>query len=117
MLCGCEKKPFDCRNKYIGKWKFHVVIDEFNITPGTTFHDEVDYNGKISYGDVDDEILIRYTENHSVTLKVNEDEELTGFPTHYCSGEMTGKKDIRIYLRYGGLGGGISHNIRGVKTK
>lgn len=115
MLCGCEKKPFDHRNKYIGKWDFDVVIDEFNMSSGTTFHDEVSYSGRIKYGDADDEIIIQYTENHSVILKVNEDEELTGFPTQYCSGEMSGKKDIHIYLRYGGLGGGSSYDIDGRK--
>ena len=60
--------------------------------------------------------MIQYTENLSVTLKVKEDEELTGFPTNYCSGEMAGKKDIHIYLRYGGLGGASSFDIVGKKS-
>lgn len=113
---ACCKKDRDFRDKYIGEWKFNVEITEFNTDNiGYYYHDSLTYTSTITYGDSDNDIKIKYTNDNSITLSLNEDCELSNFPTHYCSGNFKGDNKIHLYLRWGGLGGGITHKIDGVK--
>jgi hypothetical protein len=112
----CEKEDKDFRDKYIGEWKFNVEITEFNTDSiGYYYHDSLTYAGTITYGDSDNDIEIKYTNDNSITLSLNENGELSNFPTQYCNGNFEGDNKIYLYLRWGGLGGGITHEIDGVK--
>jgi len=116
IINGCKKKPFNYRNKYVGDWEFTVEITEVNTDSlGYYYHDTISYVGEIYYGNEDDELLITYTDKNSITLKIDREEILSGFPTKYSSGAFDGNEKIKLYLRWGGLGGGITHSISGVK--
>jgi hypothetical protein len=117
VAIGCKKKPFDYRNKFIGRWSFRVERTEFNTdSVGYYYHDTINYTGEINYGENDDEIRINYSSSKEISLKMSKENVLTNFPTHYCSGEFDGKDKIHLYLRWGGLGGGVSHIINGEKN-
>lgn len=116
-IVSCTKHPFDHRNKYLGKWGFEVEYVEINTdSVGYYYYDKWTYIGEIKYGKKDDEILIKYSDNNSVTLLVDKNGILSGFPNHYSSGKFESKNKIEINLKIsGGLGGGISHRIKGEK--
>ncbi|MDT8413405.1 MAG: hypothetical protein RQ875_13145, partial [Vicingaceae bacterium] len=60
--------------------------------------------------------LIKYSDNNSVTLLVDKNGNLSGFPNHYSSGKFETKNKIDINLKiFGGLGGGINHKVNGKK--
>jgi hypothetical protein len=116
IIISCNKKPFDYRNKYIGDWEFNIDITEFNTSSvGYYYHDSLTYMGQIKYGNEDDNLLIEYSSNNSITLKIDKENILTGFPTAYCGGEFDGNNKLHLYLRWGGLGGRITHVVDGEK--
>jgi len=117
IVIGCEKEPFDYRNKYTGDWNFKVERTEINTDSiGYYYHDSLTYEGQIKYGNNDDEIKIEYSGDNSIILKIDKEGVLSGFPTYYCSGEFIGNDKISLYLRWGGLGGGITHIVDGVRN-
>ena len=114
IFSGCEKK--DYRRKYTGNWTFNVNIREFNVDSfGYVVFDTICFDGTISFGDEPDEILIQYTERNNIQLKIDENGVLSGFPTHYCGGKFENDNKVHLYLRWGGLGGGIEHKVNGEK--
>lgn len=116
FLLGCEKQPFDYRNKYLGEWEFNVSRSELNTDSiGHYESDALIYVGEIAYGDAEDELLIKYTENNSVTLKISEEGKLSDPASNYSDGKFESRKKLHLYLRWGGLGGGIKHVIDGEK--
>lgn len=116
IIISCEKKLFDYRNRFIGDWEFKVERSEINTDSiGYYYHDSLTYSGQIKYGSNDDDLLIEYTGENSITLKVDKENVLSNFPTHYCSGEFEGKEKIHLALRWGGLGGGVTHIVEGEK--
>jgi len=116
IIFSCNKKPFDYRNKYIGEWNFKVERTEVNTDSiGYYYHDTISYFGKIKYGEQEDELLFEYTADNSITLKIDKEDELSKFPTHYCGGTFYGSEKVHLYLRWGGLGGGVTHVIDGEK--
>ncbi|MCK9291302.1 MAG: hypothetical protein WCR58_03035 [Bacteroidales bacterium] len=116
LMLGCGKEQKDYRNSYIGNWDFTVELTEFNIDSiGYYSQDSVLYSGKIRIGSIENEINIQYAESDSITLIINKSGKISGFPTQYCSGEFEGKLKLHLYLRWGGIGGGIIHTIDGVK--
>jgi len=114
------KKDKDYSNKWTGEWDF-VVIDgyhHFNPDgPPSSGEDTVYYLGKISLGNADKELNIKYTGTSSIILNVNEYGELSGFPTPYCHGKFEGVDKIHLYLRWGGLGGWSYHAVDGTKKE
>jgi hypothetical protein len=113
---ACKKKNTDYRDPYIGSWSFHVDRTEINTDSiGYYFHDSLTYPGNIEPGEASDGIIIHYTADNSIPLTIAADGTLSGFPTHYCGGEFKGQNNIHLYLRWGGLGGGTTHVIDGVK--
>jgi len=116
IFTNCKKEPFNYRNKFLGEWEFKVDRTEFNTdSVGYYYHDSLTFFGKIKYGTNDDEILIEYSNDNSIMLKIDKENILSNFPSHYCNGEFDGKEKIHLYLRWGGLGGGVTHTIDGEK--
>ena len=115
ILFGCKKKPFDYRNKFIGDWNFKVNTSSFNTTTNYFHSDSLYYIGEIKYGDHKDELFIQYTSTNSLTLKIDKDDKLSDFPTQHSNGEFENKNKLKIYLKSGGLGGGSSQLINGIK--
>lgn len=117
LFSCCETESKDYRDKYIGNWKFNVEITEINTDSiGYYKHDTLTYLGKISYGVSYNKIEIQYTNKDNITLSINEQGELSDFPTpQYCNGQFDGENIIQLYLKWGGLGGGITHKVNGIK--
>ncbi len=117
IIISCTKKPFDHRNKFIGNWKFKVERTELNTDSiGYYYHDSLTFIGKIKYGNSDNDLLIEYSSDNSIILKIDNENKLYDFPTHYCSGEFDGNDRLHLYLRWGGLGGGVTHIVDGEKN-
>jgi hypothetical protein len=113
LVYSCKKKPFDYRNKYTGNWNFKVYITELNTDSiGYYYFDSISYNGSIKYGEADDQIQINYTPQNSVTLTLSDKGELSNFPANYAGGEFFKTDNLSLYLKWGGLGGGTTHQIR-----
>lgn len=112
---ACTKIPFDNRNNYLGDWAFDVHYSSFTMNEGILYDYSEIYKGKIEYGKEKSKILIKYGVDKSIELIIDEDGILSGFPTHYCSGSFKDKKTLDLYLRWGGLGGAVIHEIKGVK--
>jgi hypothetical protein len=116
IVFSCKKEDTNYRDAYLGTWEFIVNRTEFNTDSiGYYYHDSINYVGEIVYGELDNEILIKYTTENSITLNIGEDGELSDFPTHYCSGDFLSSDSLHLYLRWGGLGGGTTHQIEGFK--
>ena len=117
-LFACEKQSPDYREALSGKWLFSVERTEINTdSVGYYFRDSVFCIGQIIPGFRDDEIIIDYTDEYSITLRIDHDYNLSGFPTHYCSGSFEGMEMLNLYLRWGGLGGGVTHVVKGTKNQ
>ncbi|HON21019.1 MAG TPA: hypothetical protein PLW70_06780 [Bacteroidales bacterium] len=116
LVFSCKKKDTDYRDAYVGTWIFNVHRTVFNSDSiGHYYHDSIHYEGKIAYGELANEILIKYTAENSITLTIGGDGLLSNFPSHYCSGEFLSNNRLHLYLRWGGLGGGMIHQIEGMK--
>lgn len=114
FIC-CKKENY--RDKYIGNWDFVVIVSKHNIDSiGQYEEDTIYYLGQISYGNTENEINIQYTKDNSIILNIDESGALSGFPSpQYSSGKFDGFDKIHLYLRWGGLGGSLTHSINGVK--
>lgn len=113
---GCKKDEIDYRDAYIGVWNFKVGRTDVNTDSiGSYYHDSLSFEGEIVYGELNNEISIKYTSNNSITLTIGENGELSNFPTHYCSGKFLATDILNLYLKWGGLGGGTTHQIEGLK--
>lgn len=112
---ACKKIPFDNRNKYLGDWAFDVHYHSFTMNEGILYDYSDTYIGKIEYGKEKSKIVIKYAVDKSVELLLDEDDILSGFPNQNSSGKFQDKKNLSIYLRWGGLGGAVVHEIKGVK--
>ena len=89
VFLSCKKEEIDYRvdyrDAYLGNWKFNVDRTELNTDSiGYYFQDTIYYEGKIIYGELDNQILIKYTNEDSITLTIGDGGELSDFPTHYC---------------------------------
>jgi len=77
--------------------------------------DSLTHIGQIKYGSFENELLIEYSNDSSVTLRIDKEGVLSKFPTNYCHGEFEGKDKLQLHLRWGGLGSGIIHDVEGDK--
>ena len=113
---GCKKKEIDIRDQYIGDWDFEVVRRNF-LVGENGYHkiDTIFYLGKISFGNSNDQLNIKYTENEYIAMIINEDGDLSPIEPSYHFGKFRSSDTIYLYLRWGGMGGGITHTINGTK--
>ena len=93
----CEK---DFRGKYIGTWEFVVEKSKIIINEQEHFYvedsrDTIYYLGKISYGNNDNELCIKYTENDVVILRIKECGKL-----FKADGEGQFERKDKVYLAF-----------------
>lgn len=116
IFSSCEKKLFDYRNDYIGRWEFTSTLKEHNTDSiGYSFHVVIIYTGEIKYGEGDNDLRIQYTPDHNITVGVDKGGTLTQLPNHHCKGEFIGRDNLDLFLRWGGLGAYGTHTIKGIK--
>jgi hypothetical protein len=116
ILSACEKKPFDYRNKYIGKWDFVVERREFSMdTNDTHYWDTISYQGKIDYANGENNLLVQYTADDTITIEVDKDGNIVK-PCWYCNATFVDNKNLDMYLRWGGHGAGLIHEVKGKKN-
>ena len=112
----CNEEPKDYRDKWVGNWDF--------VTKKLIFYQDVTvdyiyYSGEI-YKVGDDELMIRYMENDTVWVRVNENGKLSNLRagnSYDNRGEFIDTDSISIFLRWGGAGHGKHHYINGGKKK
>jgi len=117
VFAGCkpEDENMDYREKYTGNWNFDVTISEFYMADSLNSEEKFSYVGEVSLGSSEEDIIIHYLEDDYITLTVDEDGVLSGFSTPYSSGEFEDVKHLRIFFRWGGMGGGGSHSIIAIR--
>ncbi len=113
VFAGCqpEDENMDYREKYTGNWNFDVTISEFYMADSYYNEENFSYVGEVTLGSSEEEVVIHYLEDDYVTLVVDEEGVLSGFATNYSSGEFEDSEHLRVFIRWGGLGGGGSHSI------
>ncbi len=117
ILFSCEKPVFDYRNKYVGDWKYTVVITEINTdSVGYFRNDTIVYYGEITHADNKDKLVLNYTQSDSLELYINKDGNLSVEGFDYTDGNMT-KDELNFYFRWGGIGTFIEHDIVGKKLR
>lgn len=118
LSTGCLKNTYYFGSPYVGDWDFTVIRTKFNVDSiGQYSRDTVHFTGEIDFGEPGHSIQVHYTENDFVTLKITGDGELYGFPSPYSSGAFQGMDSLSLYLRYGGLGGALIHEVEGSRVK
>ena len=116
ITLSCEKIPFDDRNDYLGDWTFTTKITELNTdSVGYFFQDTILYHGHIEYGDQKNELSIDYYNGTPLIVTLGENGKLEKLPTNYCSGSFSNSSTLNIYLKWGGLGGGVTHQVYGTR--
>jgi len=116
LILSCDKNPLDLRNKYIDEWYFKVYYSELNTNGvGYSYYDSVNFEGYILPGVTNDEIIIEYSEDNSIRLKLDDEENLFNFPNDDCTGIFKGYDQIQLLLRWEDSEGGITHEIDGIK--
>lgn len=121
IFAGCEKRPLDFRNKYIGDYSFTIYSSWFNLATGTgdtTFTSD----GNISYGSAENTLQITLYNSCVVEYYVYEDGSISFYQYkggNSCPqsgiGEFESAKNIRFYWSRNCHGGGGEYDITGVK--
>lgn len=113
-LYSCEKKPFDYRNKVIGKYLFVTKRQEY--FQGTPFLilDSIYTEGTIEYGPNADEFLVKYAPNEQFVWKVKKEDLFKNNGVWYFSQD---NDDVRMfyYRHQGGMGAAKNHWINGLR--
>lgn len=118
VFFGCEKIPFDSRNKYVGDYNFEYSYSSWQLNLGIYASDTINYSGKVYYSHKD-KIILNYNTNTELELGI----EKNGNLRLEC-GTTVGKfeNDDNVIINYssnscggGGLGGGTNYRIIGRK--
>ncbi len=114
LLFGCKKEKFDYRNKFIGDYNFSIHTTAWGSqTMDTTYS----YNGSIKSSTTDDKINIYFLENYSLEPIIYEDGSLVLNMTYsyHFKGEFESTTKAKFFYSGGGLGGGGSYDVIGIK--
>ena len=112
-IYGCEKIPFDYRNKYCGDWNFTTEYQYFMMDSGS-FDTVYIYDGRIWYNE-SGKINIEYRKDIILAFEINEQGEITSDAYYPVNGEFSDKNNLSFYRRTGGLGSGVRENVSGTK--
>ena len=110
---GCEKHPFDYRNKFIGDYDFSVHKNVWDVT-GVDIDTYYNYSGKISYGSGDHLVKIKFLDDTETDCRLFEDGSLKFNSTR---GEFVSTKNVQFSSDYRSGGGGTKYFVSGEKTK
>ena len=113
VFYGCEKHPFDYRNKFIGDYDFSVHKNVWDVT-GVNIDTYYNYSGKISYGSGDDEVRIKFLDDTETQCQLFEDGSLK---FHYTRGEFVSTKEVQFSSDYRSGGGGTQYFVSGKRIK
>ena len=113
ILNGCEKHPFDYRNKFIGDYDFSVHKNVWDVT-GENIDTYYNYSGKISYGSGDHLVKINFLDDAEIECWLFEDGSLRYI---IKEGEFESTKNVYFIIDYRSIGSGTIYNVSGKKTK
>lgn len=116
FLYSCEKKPFDYRNKVIGKYLFVTKRQEYNPNISYFVLDTIYTEGTIEYGPNADEFLVKYAPNEQFVWKVKKEDLFKNDGVWYFSQE-NGEIRMHFYLHIGGMGVAKNHTINGLRMQ
>ena len=125
ILTACNKRIFDYRNKYTGKYGFEYTESLWNSgssggTGGVYETNLYKYSGKIDYDKENDEIIkIHYRANAICEVKVTKNGDLF-LPCGSKVGKFSSKKQVTVNIgsgtcAYTSLGSGFKGTIKGRK--
>jgi len=122
LFTGCDKYH---RDRYTGTWDFVTEINSCSFDGSGNFIVEkreiVYYTGAITLGDLENELIIQYTESNKIIAGIGSDGKTLW--TNYDPGPSTpsggfDKNIIQLFLRYpGGDYEQIVYDIYGTKKK
>lgn len=119
IIIGCEKIPFDFRNKYCGNYDFEYRVIPWTTTNGFFPAIEGTYSGKVYYEKKAeaDIILINFEENITFSFTINRQGKIIS-----CGGSGQFQKRKSVTFEYetsscpaAGHGGGYNYTVTGVK--
>ena len=113
VFYGCEKHPFDYRNKFIGDYDFSVHLRVW-IPPDSVTETDYKYSGEISYGNGDHLVKINFLDDKDIDCRLFEDGSLK---YNTIRGEFESTKKLHFISEYGGLGGKATYTVSGEKVK
>ena len=114
LIYGCQKKPFDYRNKFIGNYNFSVHKRTWS-TLGPVTETDYNYTGTISYGNYNDNAInIIFLDDKNVEPILYEDGSLK---FQALKGEFESTKKLHFLLGNYALGGGTTYEVSGEKIK
>jgi hypothetical protein len=111
LISGCEKIPFDHRNKYLDNWSFDVANSREWYTTSRGFFDTTTvtkYHGEIKRGSTNDAIQFATTYGYSVEFSIDKDGQIIPVNDHGADyseyGGFEGKSifEYHYYHRWGG---------------
>ncbi|HVA98494.1 MAG TPA: hypothetical protein VNG53_06330 [Bacteroidia bacterium] len=113
ILFGCQKKPFDYRNKFLGDYTFVTHVHSvYGISP-VIIHDTTYTNdGKIWYGSDENKVSISFSGGGTSEFTIYEDGTLEG---NGCSGEFESTTKVKYHCGYYSPGGSTTNTITGTK--
>jgi len=122
FFTGCDKYH---RDRYTGTWEFTTEIVFYYINPYEIIKiDTVYYTGKISLGNLENELIIQHSEDDEMTLLLGTDGTLyQPFPYIYMTahespiGKFEKKDKISLSYFYEESNKKILYLINGLKTK
>jgi hypothetical protein len=111
---GCKKTPFDYRNKYVGDWDITTKWSSFNMLDSTRNHGQYSYVGEVWYDD-EGKIKIKCSDSQTYDFDISEEGKLSilGFNAY---GEFRDDNNLEFYVSSGGMGGGTSSTVVGIKN-
>ncbi len=119
LTIGCEKTPFDYRNKFCGLYDFRYTAISWTSTNG--YYSAIDgtYSGKVFYDKKasPDQIIINFTDSRTVIFAIDRQGKATG-----CGGSGQFEKRKAVTFQYetsscpgGGHGGGTNYTVTGTR--
>jgi hypothetical protein len=106
LLSGCEKIPFDFRNKYLGDWMFEVSNRHELYNPTRGFYDTTTvkvYHGEIQRGSSHEEIVFTSNLGYSEEFLIDKNGQIIPVNDHglnYSEGGGFQGRDIFTYSYY-----------------
>ena len=108
VINSCEKFPFDYRSRYVGVWTFEVTNSQSN--PISPVNSVSYFEGSISYGAENKDILIIYSANNTlIRATLDRDGTLGNLPGDYNYGNFIGKNEVTITFGHRGNSSNLTY--------